>query len=511
MRIEAGDKWGRLLTPVAAVSALLVAVPYAVTAIALVGYRWDWAPDEGLFLDYARRFTQSPSSLYPRTVVPTPDFYGPVFPMLLAPVVASFGEPLGAARVLAGLWTVAIVGCAYALVRRRAPVHLAVVMAALVLAPYHLSFWYLLVRPDGPLLAFWIGAAVAILPVRLERGAGALSWPRAWAGAALLVAAVFSKPTAVLHGAPLVLGWLLVDLRSAVRLGASTATLAGAVIAVLEASTPGGYLQNLGHWRSHGDQPGLLAMNLRYFLQVTAPILAVALIGLLVRLRRGDRVSRDPSLLLMLGGLATAPALGKWGALPNYLLPFLLGVVVFAGRSWSPEPTEAPGGLGRRAVVGTLAAVAAALILIRTQELPLPPRGAEATARAFYDGLASVVERDGRPLLALRPEYAYYHVGQPVEVDGAFKFLLAAGAPGARRVLADLESRRYRTVVLLPMSLTDDEPLARALHREYRTLGVCELSYYYGPTRALIMVPRDRVARFDPPAATQCRRIAPGS
>ncbi len=64
----------------------------------------------------------------------------------------------------------------------------------------------------------WLWAAVALLPRRLERGADRLTPTRAIGGSALLLAAVLTKPTAVLHGALLVLGWPLVDIRSALAL-----------------------------------------------------------------------------------------------------------------------------------------------------------------------------------------------------------------------------------------------------------------------------------------------------
>ncbi len=513
MRARGEDRWERLLAPVALVAALLVVLPYLQSALSLVAYRWDWCPDEGLYFDYARRLIRSPGSLYTASVSPAPDYYGPVLPALLAPLVALFREPLGAARVLACLWTGLILAAIGVLVGRRAPAPLAVLMAALALAPFHLTFWYMLVRPDGPMLALWLWAAVVCLPSSLRRGADTLSWRRAIAGSLLITASVFAKPTAVLHGAPLVLGWLLVDLRSAVRLGGLVGGMGATVVAGLEAGSRGGYLEVIDLWAAHGKQPGLMQMNLRFFLFAAAPVLVLALLALLHRIRSRGDPWRDPAHLLILGGLALAPALGKYGALPHYLLPLLCGLVVFTGRSWVPLEPSGPGGPRRLGyAAGVLGGVVAALVLIRTETVPLPPRGAAATSEAFYGAVSSLVREGGRPLLALRPEYAYFVVDQPVEIEGStFKFLLAAGEPGAREVLTRLENRVYRTVVLLPTGVTEDEPLARALHRGYASLGSCDLSYYSGFIPALIMVPRDRVARFEPPPGTRCRSAPAGA
>lgn len=498
-------RWERWLPVAGVATALLVLLPYAQSAAALVAYPWDWFPDEGLYLDYARRVVSAPGSLYAHAVSPAPDFYGPVLPLLLAPLVRTAGAPFVATRLLACLWTALIAGAVFVLVRRRAPVGQAALAVALVLVPGHLSFWFLLVRPDGPMLAFWLWAAVVCLPLSLRRGADSLSWPRAAGGALLLALATFSKPTAVLHGAPLVLGWLLVDTRGALRLGGLLAGMVAAVVSVLQAVSHGGYLRNLVFWTTHERQPGLLEFNLRFFLAATGPIVALTLLGLLASLWRREKPWGDSTLLLVLGGLVIVPTLGKYGALAHYLLPLLCGLVVVAGRCWWPREQAT-----RARLAATLASVATALVLARTQFVPLPPRGSAATAQAFYGAVAALVREGGRPLLALRPEYAYFHVGQRVEVEGSgFKFLFAAGAPGSGEVLARLERRAYGAVALLPMGVTEDEPIAQALHRQYVSLGSCQLSYYSGLTTAILMVPRDRPARFDPPSGTRCSGAAP--
>ncbi len=99
--------------------------------------------------------------------------------------------------------------------------------------------------------ALWLWAAVPLLPRALERGKDALSAGRLAAGTALLLAAVLVKPTAVLHGAPLVLGWFLVDRRSAWRLVGAMSATGLAALGALQVATGGGFLWVNRLWTLH--------------------------------------------------------------------------------------------------------------------------------------------------------------------------------------------------------------------------------------------------------------------
>ena len=215
------------LSAAAAAGALFVLAVYVSRARALVRYPWDWSPDEALHLDYARRLLEAPGTLYGHSVVPFPSFYGPLLPLLLSPFVER-EAPLAAARLLNLGWALLAASAVAVLVRRRGGWPWAAAAFALLLAPLDLSFWLMLLRVDAPLLALWLWAAVVLLPDSLAPGAAVLPWRRAVGGSLLLLAAVLVKPTAILHGAPLVLGWLLVDRRSALRLAATLGALGGA-------------------------------------------------------------------------------------------------------------------------------------------------------------------------------------------------------------------------------------------------------------------------------------------
>ncbi len=257
----------------AAATATAVGVFGALLARAalLLAYPYDWTPDEGLFFDHARRLIESPSLVYGHSVVPCPAFYGPGLATLLAPLVAAFPNPLPAGRLLALAWTAASGFSVYLLVRRRARPALAGVTAALGLLPPVMSAWHLVVRVDGLMHALWLLAALVLLPHRLERGVDRLSPGRIGWGTALLFFAALAKPTAVVCGVPLMLGWFLVDRRSAVRLVAALGCTAVVWLCVIQWLTDGGYLWSMSLWRFHRTIPGQIQGMLFYVLSVTAP------------------------------------------------------------------------------------------------------------------------------------------------------------------------------------------------------------------------------------------------
>jgi hypothetical protein len=481
----------RLATLAALAVTAGVFVTYSVHALLLIRYPWDWSPDEGLALDYARRLLQDPRSLYPfQQVVPFPAAYTPALAALLAPFTVGSAHPLLAARVIAYLWTAACAAAVYVLARRRAPLPLAALAAAAVLAPLGLSYWHMLVRVDGPMLACWLWAAVPLLPAELRRGADRLSWGRLAGGAALLLLAVLCKPTAVVHGAPLVLGWLLVDLGSALRLGAVMAAAGGALYALLQILTGGGFAWVMGLWGQHpyGDWVLFYACFYR-FAAASWPVLLWVLAALL--LGRGAR-AREASWLMVIGGLLITPALAKYGAWWNYLLPFQCALVVLAARAWG-EARWLAGAAG-----GALAAAVALLV----QPFPLPDRGDEATGRAFY----AFVQQRGAPLLATRPDLAYYLVGQKVETEAAsFPWLVALGTPGIDTILERVQSRHYNTVVIMALFWARDPRYRQALNTNYALVGSCALGRFYGPDEYLIFAPLDRIgAPLVPPPGTRC-------
>ena len=490
-----------LLTAGAVTASLLTLAIFVARAIALAGYGWDWSPDEGLFLDQARRTFHDFASLYGKSFVPYPSVYGPVLPALLSPVAGPVEEALRAARALALAWTLAGVAAVYALARPKAPVALALSAAALSVAPLDLTFWSMLIRPDGLMQALWLLSAVALLPRALSRSADRLTGARLAIGTVLLLAAVLTKATALLLAAPLVLGWLLVDRASATRLVLAFGLGGLGLIALLQWATAGGFLWPNRAWGAHPWQPWLWRIVLVVFASRAWPLFALGLLTLAATRSRWRQALGDGSLLLVAGGLAALPLTGMYGAWWHYLLPLLPALAILIGRSWGSEVATSP--RFPAAALGAALIASVALALATTRTFPLPSAQDQRTAAAFYDYVRSHTRQSGGPILAIRPELAYYVVGQPVEMEGSGYLPLAqARAPGTQLISERLGRGAYSLVVVMwPLAPADIE----AVGRNYAAVGTCDLGYFFGPWQARLLARRDAWRPLAPPPGTRCR------
>jgi hypothetical protein len=509
-----GIRWRTLAAVSAAAAGGAVILLYFASAARLLAYPWDWSPNEGLVLDCARRLVRDPLSLYPRgTVVPSPDYYGPFTALLLAPAATLFANPWPGSRLVALLWSVAIGAGVYGLVRQRGGRPLSLLSAALVYAPLGLSCFYMVLRADGPMIALWLWAAYLLLPRPEDAGRARLGRGRELGGAALLVASVLCKPTAALHGAPIVLAWLAVDRRRALRLAAVVSALGLAALVLLQLLTGGGYLAVMGLWRIHQTVAGQWWTILAWYFRWTWPVTALAAAGLLFALRAGGGQWRDPALALWVGGALLVPGLRKGGASFNYLLPWLCATAVLAGRYWSARRREVARAGPDGEAVGALVATAAALLLVQTQTFPLPTAADAATARSFYGFIADVARAEGGPILATTADYAYYQLGQPVEVEGSsLPYLVAARAPGVDTILHRLQSGSYSVVAATMSYWPWDPAYTEAAVRRYRPVGVCRPGFFFGAQRAFVLsVRRESRAAFAPAPGARCELYAEGA
>lgn len=493
-----------LVSGLAAAAGALVVLAYVVRAVALVAYPWDWTPDEGLHLDYARRALEAPWTLYTRgAAVPFPAAYGPLLPFLTAPLVR-LAEPLAAIRLLALGWTMAGAAAVGWLLQRRTGWAWAAAGVALYLSAFDMTFWNMLLRVDGLMITLWLWGAAVLLPGRLERGADRLRPRRIATGSALLLASVLVKPTAVLYAAPLVLGWLLVDRRGAGWLIATLTASGLGVLVLIQVATDGGFLWVNGLWLTHPRLPGQSLALIGFFALRAWPFLVLAAAAAVAATLAGARPWREPGLLLLLGGLTAVPLTGKHGAGWNYLLPFHAALILAsilwleqAGQSWR---RTRPGRHIIRQGPPVLVA-ATALALAGTRAFPLPTGDDAATARAFYGYTEEVARRAGGPVLVARPALVYFLLGQPVEIEGSsFALLAAAGVPGTRGVLDRLRDREY-TLVVETWSISNEPEFRAALETGYRYVGACVLGWYFGsrvPSHVLLR--RDLTFDFISPA-----------
>ena len=498
----------RGLTTAAVTASLLVLATYLVKAWALVEYPWDWSPDEGLQLDWGRRAALGLRELYGRSTVPFPAVYGPGLPLLLAPLAPLGPAMLQAARVLAVSWTALGAFAVFKLARPAAGRIGALVAVALSLAAFDYSVWWMLVRPDGPMLALWLLAAATLLPPRLARGADTLAWRRIALGSALILAAVVTKPTVVIYGAPLVVGWLAVDRRSALRLALALAAAGVLLVLLLEWLTAGSFLWLTRAWALQATQAGLALVILEHAGASLWPLIAFAAAALAVARKRRGELLRDGSLLMVAGAALITPFLNKHGASWNYMLPLVPALSVLAVRWWALALATRPraGGLRLALAAGALLALA----LGRTDHFPVPSALDQRTARAFYRFVVEHTTRSGGPILATRPELAYFLVGQSVEMEGAsFAPLARYRIPGPDLVLQRLLERRYTLIVELhPLP---EGGWAEAAAEGYRHAGGCNLSFYFGTTPVHLFTRRDLPLFMSPPAGTRCGGPAAGT
>jgi hypothetical protein len=177
-------------------------------------------------------------------------------------------------------------------------------------------------------------------------------------------------------------------------------------------------------------------------------------------------------------------------------------------RGWSSDDARVAGVLTLQTMGAAVAGVLALyLATARTFELPGPAE--EATSTAFYDFVEDYGRRVGRPILATRPDYAYFLLGQPVEIEGSsYLYLDRANLPGTEKVAERLGRKEYGLVVRLPFYVLPGGRVEQALKAGYRDIGVCWLRHFYGSVGFVLSVPRESPLGFEPPPGTRCYTIA---
>jgi len=197
----------------------------------------------------------------------------------------------------------------------------------------------------------------------------------------------------------------------------------------------------------------------------------------------------------------------KVGAGWNYLLPFWCAAIVFGARGWSGQETRLAGPLGLE-TVGAVAAGVVALTLAAAKPFNLPDPVDETTSSVFYDYVQDYGRKVGRPILATRPDYAYFLLGQPVEIEGSsYLYLDRARLPGTEKVEERLLRKEYGLVIRLPFYVPNGEHLAEALEAGYRDVGACWLRHFYGSLGFVMSVPRESPLVFAPPPGSRCYSI----
>ncbi len=489
-------------TVAVAVLAVLLLARFLVHAATLAGYPWDWDPSEGQAIDGAMRLLDAPGTYFSTTAAaPTSQPYPPLFSILCLPGVAAFGASLAVARIVACAATVALLVAVVILARRAGPPWLALAAAAVVVVDESRSFWLVLARVDSLLVALLVWATVVAMPRTLARHGDVLDPRRALVGAALLTLAAFAKQTAVLHALPLLAAWLVVDPRSALRLGAALG-VAGALSAALLVAVWGdavvaGQAALAGHpWKAAQVTSNVLRFAKDDGAHLIGALVAAAVLARAAAAGRSaetaeaaERAATRPalaaltaapsSLVLVAMGLVAVPLIGKHGAMWNYfLLLHVAGVLLFVelmARTLPLRPWLAPAAV-------TLALGWGAL----RGPFPLPDDEDRRTGAVIYD----LVRERGAPVLATKLDLLYPLVGQPAEIEGdSFVWIGREGHPDIDRVFNRLQRGHYRTVLrrtyLWPVNLDQTLILPR-----YTEVLRCKVGLWFGDDTYRVFLPR---------------------
>ena len=363
------------------------------------------------------------------------------------------------------------------------------------------------------MVALWLAAAAVLLPPRRSSaGPRTRSPPAGWPpGPPLLLAAVLVKPTAVLHGAPLVLGWFLVDRRSAWRLVAALAASGLAALGRCSCATGGGFLWATPPLGPAPRRPSRARRSCRSCASARSvwPILVLAL----GRLRRGrPRRGASPARA---GAAAAGRGAGRrappWAST--------------APRGTTSSPSRGPG-RGDRLVVGAAArrpgrgagaAVATpavgALVAScsrRPGVFPLPTAARRGDRPAPSTASRSDVSRGGRAARFLvEPARPRLLPRQAARRDRGLELPHAGPpAPPAPSASRPASSAPYSLVVgTWPLA---PRPLAEARQTGYRYVGACRLGFYFGPVLTRVYVRRDLPFTLPASQGARCGPTSPG-
>jgi hypothetical protein len=299
---------------------------------------------------------------------------------------------------------------------------------------------------------------------RLRRGWVAL-------GTGLLLAAIYTKPTAIDAAAAAVVFLWLARRRLALMFGVVMAASGLLLAAVIELATERAFSLNVLLGNVNPFIPGQLQDYLVNFCLLHAVPLGLALCSFArgLRLRQLDQIQ-----LFLLAGLVMALGVGKWGAGESYFLSAIIAACVLAGRattrliaSGNVWAKLVPVLFLAQSLVSAHGAISAWLPI-------LPDRGLQAAALApepTYADLErghSIVTRLRAmpgPALVEDPSFGLAAGKEVVGNSTHLRNLHEAGVWRSDNLVADVVARRYHTVVL--DAELYPEPVLAAIGRHY--------------------------------------------
>jgi hypothetical protein len=388
--------------------------------------------------------------------------YPPGYALAVGGAVGLWGPSLPAGRAVSLAATLGLAWLLFLAVRRRAGnVGGLVAVGTLFLSNYLFHVGALArVNPLTLLLAF--GGVLCVS--RRTPGAVVL-------GSLLLVAAIFTKPTALDAAAAAILWLLLVDRRLGLWCGLLLGVLVLIVGLLLEDSSAGAFSLNVVRGNLNPFVAGQLeAYFLNFGLLHAAPL---ALAGLSCA-RAIQTRTVEIGHTLLLAGLLMALGVAKWGAGESYFLTAIVATSMLAGL----EAGRLVQADGWRPKVVPLLLLAQCLVsahgFVSSLVPGLPDRGLQASALATLPttedlrrgySIVSRLQSQSGPAMLEESGFALAAgqeiVGNPTHLRNLHQAGLWRGA----RMLADLEARRYHTVVLVAELYP--EPVLAAIGRYY--------------------------------------------
>lgn len=437
---------------------------YALRVARLAGYPFDLDQGEGYDVYSGLALLQG-QPIYTWNAQPPyySSNYPPVYSIFVAATALLVGPSLLAGRLVSVLAWLLVAALVFWSARRRGGLLAGLVSAGLLLASTYAFHTTPLARVNALAALFSLGGLL------LLEGAGRA---RLVAGGALLLLALYTKPTAVDAAAAGLAGVWLGDRRSAVGLTVGLALAGGMALLALQALTGGAFFLNVVQGNVNPFSPDQLLAYWANFAALHA--VALALAGAeLVAAWRERRLG--PLHFFLLTGQAMALGVGKWGAGESYFLSAVVAASLLAGPAAARLARAAPSTLAPLLPL----ALAAQLAYGTHGELAmlhpaLADRGLQGRAlgalpspddeRAGWE-LVKRLREVGGPVLSEDPAFALA-AGQDVIGNAThLRNLHQAGLWVSDGLVADVRARRYHMVVL--HAELYPEPVLAAIGRSY--------------------------------------------
>ena len=336
----------RGLLSLAFAALLFLFLVYLVYAAALFRFPFDYDQGEGFELWDAVLLSRGQAIYRDNEIYPFySSNYGPLFPLLLAPLVKLFGPKLWVGRVFSFLTTLVIGGTIFWIVRRETQDRTVAALAGLTFFAANIVYQIgPLFRLHMTMVMFGLLGIAFLARLEDERHGRR----NVWLGMLFLLAAGYTKQLAFDAVAAGFLFFFLRRAKQAVIYGAGFAVVVGIVFFLLNLVTDGQWWFNAITANANPFIPGQTQALYKQWFQLYTVIILLAT-GYVLWTLYLDRITVF-SLYFVIA-TATGALSGKWGAGPGYFITSIVAACICTGiglgllRSWinhraATEPKE---------------------------------------------------------------------------------------------------------------------------------------------------------------------------